>query len=123
MLASTSLFSSYVQPISKSRQWIGLICALFVTLIGGLNLLEYIFGKNLGIDELFVSDLIIPESTQFPGRLAPNAALALVVMGTSLILLVIKENLSHYWGLSSSVLGLLSLIGHAYEAPKFYREQ
>lgn len=51
--------------------------------IGGLTLVEYGVGMNLGLDELFMKhDITV--STSHPGRMAPNTALCFLLTGTAL---------------------------------------
>jgi len=56
------------------------ICGVAVLAIGGLTLLEYGLNANIGLDELFVRDHLLV-NTSNPGRMAPVTALALVVGG------------------------------------------
>ena len=54
-------------------------------LLGGLTLVEYIGGRNLGIDELFmVHD--ITTKTSHPGRMAPNSAVCFILFGLAVVL-------------------------------------
>ena len=60
--------------------------ATAVAVIGAVSLAEYLLGRNLGVDELLFHDS--PESaadpTVYPGRLAPQTALAFTSLGFAL---------------------------------------
>jgi PAS domain S-box-containing protein len=58
--------------------WIGLV----IGAIGGLTLLEYIIGRNFGIDELFFKYYLILPSETSP-RMAPLSACCFVFLGTA----------------------------------------
>lgn len=55
-----------------------------VALIGYLTLLEYILGFGFGIDQLFVDQSSV-DTSPFPGRMAPNAAVCFSFIGTALL--------------------------------------
>lgn len=56
--------------------------AFFSIIVGGLTLSEHIFGVQFPIDQLlFKTDL----SSPFPGRMAPNTALAFLLIGNACI--------------------------------------
>ena len=55
-----------------------------VLLVGGLTLIEYIFGADLHIDQLFMQHYI-EVGTSNPGRMAPNTALCFSLTGVALL--------------------------------------
>jgi len=59
------------------------ISAIFLLLLGGLTLIQYIFGLNLGIDQLLMEHYIDLKASR-PGRMAPNTALCFFLVGCSL---------------------------------------
>ncbi|MCZ6655629.1 MAG: response regulator [Planctomycetota bacterium] len=61
------------------------ISGYFVILIGGLTIVEYIAGVNLGIDELLMKHEVTVE-TSHPGRMAPNTALCFMLVGLAFAL-------------------------------------
>lgn len=65
------------------------VCALIVMAIAGLSLAEYVFGWNLGLDELFFKDMSVVSSA-FPGRMAIITALDFFLL--SLVLFRNKTN-------------------------------
>ncbi len=71
---------------SRSAVGIGAV----VTLLGLLTLLQYFFGVNFGLDELFVRDSFSTEDHS-PGRMALNTALAFVPAGFALTVLGVRH--------------------------------
>jgi PAS domain S-box-containing protein len=78
---------------------------------GLLTLAEYGFSVNLHIDELLVRDYIraIPAA---PGRMAPNAAVCLVLCGVALF----WASMSHRRGKGAAVIGALGAVVFALAA-------
>ncbi len=62
------------------------VCALFAGIIAGLTMVEYLFGVDLNIDQLFFR-YNLPYPMQFPGRPSPNTAVALALTSTCLCLM------------------------------------
>jgi diguanylate cyclase (GGDEF)-like protein/PAS domain S-box-containing protein len=60
--------------------------ALFILLIGALTLIEYLFGWNLGIDELLFTEPSGAVGTSSPGRMGFNTAVNFVLIGSALLL-------------------------------------
>ncbi len=63
------------------------IIFVFVSLIGLLTLVEYIYAVNLRIDELFWKDVKNPVATSSPGRMSPATAFGFLMIGTALLLI------------------------------------
>ena len=61
------------------------ILSLFIFTIGALTLCQYLFGINLGIDELLFRDFIL-SGTSHPNRMAPNTALCFFLFATALFI-------------------------------------
>lgn len=99
-----------------------LAAAGVVLAIGGLTLIQYLTGANLGIDEFLLVDYLHPDNP-LRGRMAPSAALALTCFSATLILLAAeaKRGLSHLMtmeALSFVVLavGATAVAGHLTQA-------
>lgn len=75
LLSGLAIFF-YKMPFSKPLGYIAFIFALF-------TLGEYVFTVNLGIDKLFIQSFTDPK-TVFSGRMAPNTALCLCLIGLML---------------------------------------
>lgn len=61
------------------------IVLIFVSLIGLLTLLEYIYAVNLRIDEFFWKDVNNPVATSNPGRMSPATAFGFLMIGIALM--------------------------------------
>jgi hypothetical protein len=94
------------------------ICALFAVLVGSVSIGEYLTGMNGGNDLLILQ---VP----FPGRMAPLAGLEFDILGISLVLLNTeswgRQRVALYFALVGTVIGLITLVGHAYGAEALYR--
>jgi PAS domain S-box-containing protein len=101
-------------------------------LLGGLaaalglaTLFEYVFQSNLGIDDLLVETYILTGVSD-PGRMAPNSALALSLVGLALIVLAWRpvSRSWHLWpallGAIVAALGTAALVGYAANVPQAY---
>jgi PAS domain S-box-containing protein len=97
-------------------------CALIATLIGFLTLIEYIFGQDLGIDQLLVKDTLTSENT-YPGRMSPVIAINLYLLGISLLLRDQRpfQRMVDACTITALLTSLLALLGYAYGIPGFYR--
>ena len=69
----------------RQRPSVRLALGALVALLGALSLGEYLAGLNLGIDQLFVRDVVAPSEEVFPpGRMAPSTALCFLSLGVAL---------------------------------------
>ncbi|HYW20534.1 MAG TPA: ATP-binding protein [Nodularia sp. (in: cyanobacteria)] len=96
------------------------ICAAAVTLIGLLTLSQYLFGWNLGIDELLFQDQANDVYTSHAGRMGFNTALNFILVGISLEILAHPKNRRSYWyvqifALIAALISLQVLISYAYK--------
>lgn len=95
------------------------------TVIGLATLFQYVFHRDLGIDELLVETYLFT-GIAHPGRMAPNSALALGLIGTALLGLAGRNasRLGHFWpALLGSIvvaLGTAGLVGYAAGIPGAY---
>lgn len=70
----------------KKNSVISIVGSILVLIISCLTLVEYVFGVNLGIDELFMQHYITTY-TSSPGRMAPNTAICFTLGGIVLLCL------------------------------------
>jgi PAS domain S-box-containing protein len=105
-------------------------CAIAVCIIGLLNLFQYLFNWNLGIDELLFRDVPISPNTAYPGRMGCNTALNFALIGLALWLNGQKLNKerkrrSYYVTQNATLIvaaiALLALIGYGYNVQSFYQ--
>jgi len=89
-------------------------CGAIIGLIGALTIIEYAFGVDVGIDQLFVKDTV---SVTYPGRLALPTAIGFTFIGASFLLLgTPRWTRKHhiFLGVPGSIiisLGVVGLIG------------
>jgi hypothetical protein len=74
LLMGSSLWFLQNEGAGPIQSGTGKVLAGFALVISLLTLGEYLFGWNLGIDELFIKDVYSPPNL-FPGRMSPIAAL------------------------------------------------
>jgi diguanylate cyclase (GGDEF)-like protein len=96
------------------------IAATVPVVVGGLSLVEYVFGWNLGIDQLLVDDPIVGSGTSHPGRMAPNSAIAFILIGVALLAARNRSGrarrVAQGCTLAALFLVLVALVGYAYGA-------
>ncbi|HYP79348.1 MAG TPA: hypothetical protein VEQ17_03610, partial [Steroidobacteraceae bacterium] len=80
LLCAIGLLAASREPPARAIVWIA-GGALFGMAL--LNLSQYAFHLNLGIDQLFVTD---PSPVRFPGRSSPVVATGLAAIGLGLLL-------------------------------------
>ncbi len=108
--------------------WCSRLCAVAVTIIGFLTVVQYIFGGNLGIDEFLFRDSPNALGTAYPGRMGLNTALNFMLVGRSLELLLHQKTHRSYWysqilALIATLISFQALIGYAYQVEVFYGVQ
>jgi PAS domain S-box-containing protein len=100
------------------------LCAIIVTLIGSLTLLEYLLGWSIGIDQFFFKEAIGTVGTSNPGRMAPNTALNFLLIGSGLFLLDVETKRGYRPAqlliLMEGIISLLALLGYIYGFTTFY---
>ncbi|AFZ24579.1 PAS domain S-box [Cylindrospermum stagnale PCC 7417] len=101
------------------------LCAIAVTMISGLTIIEYAFGWNIGIDEMLFRDSPIVETTSQPGRMGLNTAINFTLIGVALYVLGEKKSRISYWYaqflvLIAAFISLQALIGYAYKVKTIY---
>lgn len=94
------LYSFVLQAIDKHSRKFSLILTIFILFFLLLTLFEYIFNINVGIDTLFIHSFL-ETNTSSLGRMAPNTALALLMIGYALFSL-------HKW--STGVVGKYKML-------------
>ncbi|MFF8474244.1 SpoIIE family protein phosphatase [Streptomyces sp. NPDC015414] len=94
-----------------------------VVLIGGLTLVEYVAGVSLGIDQVLFESTA-GGATAAPGRMAPNTAAALLLLGLaslSALLPRLPAWTGQILGLGAVALGMVRIYGFAYHVPQLER--
>jgi signal transduction histidine kinase/sensor domain CHASE-containing protein/ActR/RegA family two-component response regulator len=103
--------------LTRGRAGIAAACGALATVIGLLTFSEYLFGINVGIDQLLIKASITVQ-TSHPGRMAPNTAVSFMLAGAALWMMSVSASREHILlmaGPFSSIvlaLGLVSAIGY-----------
>lgn len=82
LLCGIGIFSA-----ARGKRRLAVAMGAVVGALGILTLGQYIFGLNLGIDQLLMTHYVLVE-TSHPGRMAPNTALTFVLVAAALLILV-----------------------------------
>jgi PAS domain S-box-containing protein len=113
-----SLWLWHRDPESPSQQQWAKLLAILVSAIGLLTLLEYTQGWNLGIDRFLLPENAQEVATANPGRMPPNTALNLVLVGVA-ILLTIGENANYeaaqILAIAPFLVAVLGVLGYLYQ--------
>ncbi len=100
-----------------------LLAPMMVT-IGGLTLLQYVAGVELGVDQLLVREGPGALLTSDPGRMDPNSALSFVFLGAALLLRLPGASVSHRMAellaAGAALFGFQALVGYAYGVELLY---
>jgi PAS domain S-box-containing protein len=115
--------SSFSQ--STPTFWLSKICSTAVILIGLLTLIEYLFGWNIGIDQLLLRDSSPSLTTFHPGRMGLNTALNFVLVGRAIELIIHQKTRRSFWyaqifALIAALISLQAIIGYAYKVEMLY---
>jgi PAS domain S-box-containing protein len=115
--AGVSLFLWAPEPTPSIRRQAGRAAAMVPLLIGGLTLVQYLAGIDLGIDQLLFHEPPGVAGTLAPGRMTPNTSAALILLGAALMLFDWTSRAGGWpagWlAVLSGAIGLTSLIDFA----------
>lgn len=114
ILAGTSLRSATNRPL------VARTLGFLVALIGLLTLAEYVFGWDLGIDELILLD----ETAAAPpsGRMAPATAFCLAALGLALGVPRGRAWIAHVSALAAMFVSSVAVLGYLYHVEALYQE-
>jgi len=94
-----------------------------VALLGGVTFAQYLFGVELGLDQLFVEDPIRNRELGYPGRMAPNTALCFILLGVALLFVDVKTRLmgwpSQHLAALAAIIALVGFVGYLYGQQEF----
>ena len=102
--------------LRQKQNNIRLVISIILFAIPALTLIQYIFGINIGLDELFIQHTITVK-TSHPGRMAPNTATCFILTAVVFLINRFQNTKDHpnIMGVISAtilVLGMVSLIGY-----------
>src|SRR5712692_6561409 len=128
ILAGLSLWLLRVEVglslIANRHRHVAQFCAVTVLLVGLLTLTEYLFGWELSIDQLLFREGLRAIGTSSPGRMAPNTAFNIILVGVALLLLDVKTRHGHrpaqLLALAGGLGSMVALTGYAYGSTSFY---
>lgn len=99
-------------------------CPALVAAVGALTLSEDFFGWDLGIDQLLFREQPGAIETAISGRMAPNTAFNLILLGCSLLLSDSPKakgcRFSQLLAITAAMIGFLAVLGRAYGAESLY---
>lgn len=96
--------------ITRSKFTVAGLSGFLLILLGGLTLVEYVFGIDLGIDQFFMEHYVSVKSSH-PGRMAPNTALCFLLVGVSLSLTYLFTGLKNILMILGFLGGLIIALG------------
>ncbi|MCX6917313.1 MAG: PAS domain S-box protein, partial [Verrucomicrobia bacterium] len=98
---------------SPAQTAISRACAGLVVLIGALTLAEYLFGWDLGLDQLLFHEASGAVGTIYPGRMPLNAALNFLLVGATLLRFGTRRGQVwfHFAAATVTLFALLALMG------------
>ncbi len=126
VLLGISLWLLQPEQAEQRARRIAHTCAAIAALIGLVTLVEYLFGLDLGIDQLLFRDFPIAAGTSFPGRMSLPTAVNFLLLGLALLLLDVESGRgrrsSELLAIITTMVGLLAAIGYSYGAEELYSQ-
>jgi signal transduction histidine kinase len=123
MLLGAALALKAGRPIPWPWRVTSDLAALFAAALGLLNLLEYVFGWNPGIDQWIFRSRLAGVEMPFPGRLSFPGALNAFCLGMGIALLDVRIKglwLTQLFAVFAILVSLLALVGHICGMPELY---
>jgi diguanylate cyclase (GGDEF)-like protein len=118
-VSGTSLWLFLPSPRNEVR-YVARLLAMVVTLVGSVTRMEYLFGVNLGIDQLLFRDPMGPTASFFPGRMSPTSAASFMFIGMALLALEWKTKTgrrpSQGLSLWPALVALVAITSYMYHA-------
>jgi len=120
ILIGTSLWLLQTKRSDKRIAIIAQVCAGAVASIGLLTIGEYLFGYDLGIDQIIFTESSGAIGSFAPGRMGLNTAFNFLILGLSLILLDLETRSGHrpaqFLALVAVLMSIVTFIGYLYGA-------
>ncbi len=118
ILAGACLWLVRAEPVSRPARRLAAALAATVALIGLLRLGGYLFGAEVGIDQLLFRERLVDLVTGRPSRMAPNTALCFLLLAAALLTLNRRTRRgrwpAQYFAVAATVIAALPLLGYAY---------
>lgn len=121
VIAGLSLAMLALANTSAAGLRISQILACSTSLLGLLVICQYIFGINLGIDQMLFREPDNAVGPLPPGHMALNTAINFLLLGCALFIVNFRRGITVAQGLAllTGLMGLLPLIGYIYGATAF----
>ena len=121
--SSLCLNNAHLGERGWARQ-VSRLCAVFVIVLAGGTLVEHVSGRDLGIDQLLVTEPPGAIGTIHPGRMASLAMVSFVIFGISLLTMPWARSgwqmLTSALALLAVVLSMVVLVGYLFGASDIY---
>lgn len=107
---ATALVARASVPDRRLRR-VAVTAATVALLLGALTIVEYGLSVDLHIDQLFFDEFPSAVNTSDPGRMAPNTALCLALMGWALLRFDVPERRGpHPANVAAVIVGIIALV-------------
>jgi CHASE3 domain sensor protein len=122
VLAGAALFALATERVGRAQKLTERLLAGCVALLGLLTLSQYVFGWNLGIDQLLFREAPGMAFTSHPGRMAPATAFDFLLLGVALLIIDARRcrALAQSLALAAGIVAGLALVGYLYDFKSFY---
>ncbi len=124
LLSGVLLWLLQKKQVNQWMHRIGQVCSFTVAMIGLLTLSQYLFGWNLGIDQLVFREMPEAVGTSDLGRMAPTTALNFILIGLALLLVSRRTHRDYcpfqFLTLTAALVSWQSLLGYAYGVESLY---
>jgi len=121
LISVSLILLSSGQPTHMSRRVVqGLMAVALLICIA--TMAEYAFGSNLRLDQALFAD---QSGAQYPGRMSPNTAIGLFLLGLGVMFVSTWNDshvrVGHILAIGSAIIALLGTVGYLYAAAEFYQ--
>jgi signal transduction histidine kinase/CheY-like chemotaxis protein/HPt (histidine-containing phosphotransfer) domain-containing protein len=120
-------FALFVLSPERCRPWMtfaGRAAAATVAALGAVRLIGYIAGFDPGVDNLLFRGRLFEAPLGISNRVAPNAAVNMVLCGMGILLVTGRRPAARQTGqflaLGAALLSLFGLVGYVYGASRLY---
>lgn len=124
ILAGAALWLRQTERANQLTHHLAQALAFIVALVGLLTLSEYLFGWDLGLDQLLFRDDAAAAGTSAPGRMGANTAFNFLLIGCALLSLDVETRRGHrpaqFLALAAGAVSLVAILGYAYSVASLY---
>ena len=115
LLLAGALYSAEQKRWPRCQRWLALTAAV----IGSLTLLEYLAGRDFGLDEALFRD---PGRSLHPGRMAPITAVNFILLASALLvpLFRLSDYVREFLALLVALSSTFAIVGYIYGVPVLY---